>query len=186
MFLYALTNSWVIKHTGVNPESKCIIVFWHGQMLPGWKFFRRLSPYAVISKSKDGQALADILSGWGYKFIRGSSSSGGKETLADITEKAKTSTVIMTPDGPKGPTRKFKAGAVVAAQRSGAPLYLCGIKIEHKKIFRKSWDRFELPLPLSKVWLQVEGPYYIPPEAKRKEIEFMLKEYEEALNSLSS
>src|SRR3546814_11680450 len=58
-------------------------------------------------------------------------------------------TVVITPDGPKGPRMRFKAGAVKAAQMTGAPLVALTGSARPRKRFG-SWDRLCLPLPFAR------------------------------------
>jgi hypothetical protein len=173
-----LSKTWRIKIQGDFPNKNSIIVFWHGQMLPCWKIFSDKRPVGVVSSSKDGQVLVKLLEKWNFSFIRGSSSKGGKEVLEQIIETAKSNIVLITPDGPRGPRLKFKAGAVVAAQRAQVPLFFLKVKINSKKIFLKSWDKFELPLPFSRININISEPYEIPLEATREDINSVIANLE--------
>ncbi len=66
--------------------------------------------------------------------------------------------VAITPDGPTGPARVMKAGAVIAAQRASIPLVLLGVAYSKKYIF-KSWDKFEVPKFFSNVTLVYSNPF---------------------------
>jgi lysophospholipid acyltransferase (LPLAT)-like uncharacterized protein len=58
--------------------------------------------------------------------------------------------VAVTPDGPRGPARKFASGALVAAQRVGAPII--GIGVSASRAWRlRSWDQFMIPKPFARV-----------------------------------
>src|SRR3989339_614407 len=151
--LRLISKTWRYEIDGNIPEKPAIIAFWHGLMLPVWKYFSKHEPIAVVSLSKDGEILSDILEKWKYTLIRGSSSKGGKEVLESIVEQANDGLTLITPDGPQGPIHEFKAGGVIASQRSGVPLILCGVKIKWKFTFKKSWDRFSFPYPFSKIIL---------------------------------
>jgi lysophospholipid acyltransferase (LPLAT)-like uncharacterized protein len=166
-FINIISKTWRIKIEGDKPH-KGIVLFWHGKMLPGWKVLSDKNPKAVVSQSKDGEILSAILQKWGFELIRGSSSKGGKEVLNNIVESARDSLILMTPDGPRGPAEQMKAGAVIASQRAEVPLTLCGILIERKKIFEKSWDKFEFPMPFSKIIVKYSKPYYIESSGDRK------------------
>lgn len=176
-----LSKTWRYKIKGIVPRDKAIIVFWHGLMLPCWKIFSDNNPTAVISTSKDGQILADLLKKWNFDFIRGSSSKGGKEVLEKIIEKSKSNAVLITPDGPKGPHRKFKAGAVVAAQRAQVPLYLLKADIKNKLLFKKSWDKFEFPLPFSLINIIISDPLMIAKELDKEAVGKIISNIEEQM-----
>jgi len=180
-----LASTWRICAKGV-PSAPAVVVFWHGQMLPAWKVFSGKSPHAVVSMSKDGQILSDLLEKWGFTLIRGSSSKGGKEVLDKATEAAKEHYLLMTPDGPRGPIYEFKAGAAVAAMRSGAPLYLCSVKNSREKIFEKSWDKFKLPLPFTKIEIEYSDPINIPSSATREEVDAIITKAQRKMRGMNN
>lgn len=163
---------------GNLPSENSVIIFWHGIMLPCWKIFSKFHPVAVVSSSKDGEKLVHILEKWNFDFIRGSSSKRGKEVLKEIISTLSNRIVLMTPDGPRGPEKKLKPGAIVAAQRAKVPLYYLKTKIQSKKVFLKSWDKFEFPLPFSRIDIEISSPNYISHELSREDIEVKISEIE--------
>ncbi|GAB1429322.1 hypothetical protein MASR2M18_01530 [Ignavibacteria bacterium] len=153
--LRAVAATWRIRLCGTTPSGTCVIAFWHGAMLPVWKFFSKSGAAAVVSRSRDGDILSALLAAWNYRLIRGSSSSGGRETLAAMTEAAATGKVLITPDGPRGPKCTAKAGAVLAAQRSATKLVCCRVVIS-RKILLNSWDSFAVPYPFARITIFTE------------------------------
>ena len=149
-------------------------------MLAVWKFFAGKNAVGVTSLSRDGDALAGLLTSWKYRLIRGSSSVGGKEVLDQMIEEARDSMVLITHDGPKGPHQQFKPGAVVAASRAGCELVLCRVHI-YRKITLKSWDTFEIPLPFTRIYLEFLPAICISQSADREEIGKMIHVCEEEL-----
>jgi lysophospholipid acyltransferase (LPLAT)-like uncharacterized protein len=163
-----------------------VLAFWHGTMLIPWYFNRKKNFIALISKSKDGELLAKILKRWGYDVVRGSSSSDGDIVLRKMIEYSKNSrTVAITPDGPKGPKYKMKAGAVKTAQKSNIPLVLVGIGIKKKKIL-KSWDKFEIPAFFSKVKVVYSNPIFFKNDLSYKETSDIITFCENKLNELQA
>ncbi|MCO5251058.1 MAG: DUF374 domain-containing protein [Candidatus Kapabacteria bacterium] len=171
-----LSNTWRF-HVNYNmPTKPAIILFWHGLMLPGWKFYERRDANALVSTSKDGEILTNLLQKWDYNILRGSSSRQGKEALEQMIEIAPKGFLLITPDGPRGPSQEMKAGAVVTSVKSQVPIYLCGIKIAKKITFKKSWDKFELPMPFSKIELTFDGPHLFPQSSSREEISSFIQD----------
>lgn len=163
-----------------------VLAFWHGTMLLSWYLHRNKNFVALISKSKDGDLLAKILKNWNYRVVRGSSSTGGNVALGIMVDYAKNNhSIAITPDGPRGPIYKFKAGAVITAKKSSLPLVLVGIGINKKRIL-KSWDRFEIPGFFSRVNVYYSDPLYIKNNLSYDDTSKVIVNCERELNKLQN
>ncbi len=178
-----ISKTWRIKIIGDFPPTPSIVVFWHGSMLPVWKLFKNRNPIAVVSKSRDGQLLSDLLEKWGFTLLRGSSSKGGKEVLEQIVANAVKSYLLITPDGPKGPIYEFKPGAVVAASRARVPIIFTKVKIYSKKQFSRSWDKFQFPYPFAKCEITLSDTINIPADSSREEINYIIQNIQSLMNA---
>ena len=138
--------------------SNKVFIFWHSKMLIGWWFFKKENFSALVSKSSDGDILSKLLQEWQYVVFRGSSSKGGKDAIEEIIQ-CKKSTVI-TPDGPRGPAKEMKNGALIISNKTGYPIIPIKIDYSKKKILHKSWDRFEIPLPFSECKVSFGKSYF--------------------------
>ncbi len=164
-----------------------VIAFWHGTMLANWYVNRNKNITALVSPSKDGELLSKILHKWGYNLQRGSSNKSGKESLDILVEKAKSgNSIAITPDGPRGPAKEFKAGAVIIAKKGNLPLILVGVKNKNLYLFKNSWDKFELPKPFSKIVLNYSEPIYIKNDLSYEETSVIIDECKNKLNKLES
>ena len=71
-------------------------------------------------------------------------------------------------DGPRGPARVVKPGLLLLAQRAGAAIVPILVSARwHIEV--GSWDRMQIPLPLSRVRIRLAEPIEVPrdlPEAK--------------------
>ncbi|MGA2298277.1 MAG: DUF374 domain-containing protein [FCB group bacterium] len=181
IFIRMIASTWQYKIIGKVPEKNSIIVFWHGLMLPVWKYFSEKKAIAVVSVSKDGEILASLLKKWHYSLVRGSSGIGGKVVMNEITELSRNNLVLITPDGPKGPVYKFKPGAVVAAHRSGSAIVLCNVGIKGKFSSKKSWDNFSIPTPFAKIELHFSDEIFVPAESEKDGIDIIIKNLEQQL-----
>jgi lysophospholipid acyltransferase (LPLAT)-like uncharacterized protein len=139
-----------------------LLAVWHGQLLTAvWaNRFREIS--ALASSHGDAEIIARMMDRWGYRFVRGSSSQGGREALAQIVEQLRQGTTFaFTPDGPRGPRGVPKAGLLVASMRSGVPIV--GISTEISRAWRmRSWDRFAVPKPFARIRLTYSDPWVAP------------------------
>ncbi len=161
-----------------------VLAFWHSTMLLPWYVHRNQNFAALTSLSKDGDLLARQLKSWNYKVVRGSSSKGGDVALGIMVDLAKNKySVAITPDGPRGPVRKFKAGAVITAKRSGIPLVLAGVGFQKKRML-KSWDSFEVPKFFSKAKIVYSEPIFVNSELSYEETSEIIKKCEQILNEL--
>ncbi len=163
-----------------------ILGFWHGTMLLPWYLNRNKNFAGLTSKSKDGDLLAKILKKWNYKVLRGSSSEGGEVALGLMIDFAKNGySIAVTPDGPKGPPYKLKAGAVVSAKKAKLPLILVGIGFK-KKRYLKSWDRFQIPRFFTRANVYYSDPVYVSENLSHEETSKIIDECEKKLNELQS
>ncbi len=152
-------ESWQRLQASRQPYLLCV---WHGQMLGAvWaNRFRGIS--AMASAHGDGEIIARLMQHWGYGFVRGSSSQGGREALVQSIELLRQGTTFaFTPDGPRGPRGVPKAGLLVASKRSGAPII--ALRTEISRAWRLgSWDRFAIPQPFARIRVTYSDPWVAP------------------------
>jgi lysophospholipid acyltransferase (LPLAT)-like uncharacterized protein len=128
-----------------------IFILWHGQLLPLLYHHRREGVAVLISEHSDGEIVARIAISLGYRTVRGSTSRGAARALIGLSRAVKEGhDLAITPDGPRGPAKSFAAGALVVAQRTGAPMV--PVAVSASRGWRlKSWDRFLIPKPFARV-----------------------------------
>ncbi len=131
-----------------------VLLLWHDKLfVSSWIancYFKR-PVCALISTSKDGAWLVAFFRLMGITAVRGSSSRRGAAALMSLTRSMRAGRHAgITPDGPKGPALEFKPGAVSLARLTGRPFMVLGIRY-HACWRTRSWDRFGLPMPFSKV-----------------------------------
>src|SRR3546814_18010581 len=80
---------------------------------------------------------------------------------------------------------RFKAGAVKAAQMTGAPLVALTGSARPRKRFG-SWDRFCLPLPFARGIIHFGPPVYVPRDAAEATLERCRHAAEDSLNALTN
>lgn len=159
-----------------------IFIFWHSKMLLGWWLFKNKNFVALVSKSKDGEILNHLLNKWNYKVIRGSSSKGGKEALEEIISLVKkNNTAVLTPDGPRGPAHNIKNGVLVISSECGIPIIPIKIKYYKKRFLKKSWDKFQIPLPFSKCEVYFGNKYHYGSFLKENELKIFKEKLSEQM-----
>ena len=161
-----------------------VLAFWHSTMMLPWYLHGAPNFAALTSKSKDGDLLAKILKKWKYNVVRGSSSTGGDVALETMVDYAKNKySIAITPDGPRGPNQKFKAGAVITAKKSGMPLVLAGVGFKKKKTLN-NWDKFEIPHFFTKAKIIYSEPIYVDHNLSYEQTSEIILKCEAELNRL--
>jgi lysophospholipid acyltransferase (LPLAT)-like uncharacterized protein len=139
-------------------EHPVIFCLWHCELLCHMWNFRDLGIVVLISEHGDGEIAARAAESMGYRTIRGSSRRGAERALLSLAREAERGAhVAVTPDGPRGPAESFAPGALIAAQRSGAPIVLLRAVVDRAWRLR-SWDRFIIPKPFARITIYVSEP----------------------------
>lgn len=163
---------------------KVVIAVLHQRMFGVIGYARRFSRFAVgaiISQSRDGDIIAEVVSRLKFHPVRGSSSKGGKEALDGLIHYlADHQAAVHAVDGPRGPKGVVKAGIIRIAQRSGALIHPVYISPARAWIL-KSWDRFLIPKPFSTVQIRWGEPLEVPEHLNAEDFESLRREIEERL-----
>ena len=148
---------------------------WHNRLLIFpfvlRRFFSNRRGAALISASRDGELLADAIKRFSFDVVRGSSSRLGASAILQLTDVlASGRDVVITPDGPRGPAYELGPGIIFLAQKSGAPVV--PVNMEYSSCWRlKSWDRFILPRPFSKVRVIIGQSHHVRSTSTPEEFE---------------
>jgi hypothetical protein len=176
----ALLRAWraTLRREVRNPaarDQRCVVAVWHGRFVGVLleNFDSRL--VTMASLSADGAFAAGACRMVGLRVARGSGSRGGREALAamSVALEAGTPAAGLTVDGPKGPWRQVKPGAVALAVRHELPLVPA--TFSSRRVFElRSWDRMVLPKPFTRSVVMYGKPW--SPEWLRQDPERALVE----------
>jgi len=160
-----------------------VLLIWHSRLLVVPYLFRKRGILALISPSEDGEILARIVEGWG-KVLRGSGSHPIiKAWSAMRKELDRGGEVIIVPDGPRGPNRKMKLGALKLSQQAGAYIVPFTFAASRAKTL-KSWDRFMIFYPFAKVVALFGEPILVDPKLRGDDLEKERQRIERILSDL--
>ena len=160
---------------GTPAMPRYIGALWHNRLLLLPHVIQRFLPQrkgaALISASRDGALLADLVQRFGFDVVRGSSSRKGVTAMLQLADvMAKGRDAVITPDGPRGPAYEIGPGIVFLAQKSGAAVV--PINMEYSSYWRlRSWDRFVLPRPFSRVRVIFGAPHRVVPTNNEDDFE---------------
>jgi lysophospholipid acyltransferase (LPLAT)-like uncharacterized protein len=169
-------------------ERPFIFVIWHNRLMLMPAIFRRFRipryAAALISTSRDGDLLAAFVERYGYGTIRGSTSRRGASALLRLAEVFDAGThIVITPDGPRGPVYELGQGVVFLAQKCEAQVV--PTSMEFSSCWRlRSWDRFMVPRPFSKVRFILDKPLDIADTPTAEEFEAERMRLQNALQNL--
>jgi len=163
--------------------------FWHQHQLFCARFLldqrsRGLAVGWLISPSVDGELGAMMVRRLGGSVIRGSSSHTGARALRDYYQALARDNIspVITPDGPRGPRFKFKAGAILLAQMSGRPILPMAYAASHAWLIK--WDKFVIPVPFARISIAIGAPRYVPRVTDAPGLERLQHEMEQGLKQL--
>lgn len=139
-------------------SSPTVILLWHNRLFVAGEYRRRFRPgrlcHGLVSGSRDGAWLESFYRWAGIPAVRGSQNKRGAGALRDLARILRDGgDVGITPDGSRGPCYELKPGALLLAKIAKAPILLLAMDFSSARRLR-SWDKFFLPLPFSKVRLQ--------------------------------
>ena len=165
-------------------RSPVIFVFWHGRLLPLIHVHRHDDIVVLVSEHRDGDHLTRLLHHFGFGTVRGSSTRGGVRGLKGLIRSARRGQdLAITPDGPRGPNRELKLGALTAARMTGLPLVPVGVGVT--SAWRvQSWDGFLVPKPFSTVRVAYGRPQFVARRANEAEIDEASRALQRELDDL--
>jgi lysophospholipid acyltransferase (LPLAT)-like uncharacterized protein len=154
---------WEHRTTEAGPRIECI---WHEHLptylatyLPGGEGVR----YAWMNHPIWYMRPVHLLLAWNgvEEIALGSTGHGGRAALARVVEWLREGyRTTMAVDGPAGPPRILKPGALDMARASGRPIV--AIRFDYERAVRtREWDRKWLPLPGSRVHIRESEPLYV-------------------------
>lgn len=161
-----LGATWRVEEVNAEPwraltraGKPYILASWHGQLLPHIWANRHRNMCAMVSQHGDGEIIFRIMSQWGYRGVRGSSTRGGRAALhAMVQELEQGSSFAITPDGPRGPAGVPQPGVLIAAHRAQAAIVPIWSEISHAW-HMGSWDCLQIPKPFARVRVHYGEPY---------------------------
>lgn len=160
-----------------------IYAFWHNRQVLFSFTHRDTNSAIMVSQSKDGELIARTMVLSRIHPVRGSSSRKAvTATLEMIELSAKGVHTGLTPDGPKGPPRVVKPGALYLAQKTGLPILPITNATNRKLVLERSWDKYQVPLPFADSCVMYDAPIYVK---EGDDLEAKARELTDALNKIT-
>lgn len=175
----------------VDRGDSVVLACWHNRMFYFATYIyryllRQQFKLAMMSSdSKDGEIGATIGKYAGAKVVRGSSSRRGASGFRGLYRaivKDKHSIIIL-PDGSRGPVYEAKVGVAALAKMTGKPILPVSCwASDYWRI--RSWDRMVFPKPFARVLVTVGDFIEVPRRAEDEELEGYRHQVQVALDEL--
>ncbi|MCD6425416.1 MAG: hypothetical protein J7L35_07900 [Anaerolineales bacterium] len=151
-----------------------IVTSWHGMTMMVAGFINKMMDFSefsvIMPDDYRGDVLAIFADHLGVEPLKvnlsGDSTFGLGRKLVSLMKKMRGGKkFLIHPDGPAGPAYKVKPGLSFIAQKTGAAILPLGCYCRNAYHINR-WDRYTLPLPFSKVHIQLGSLMTIPEEVK--------------------
>ncbi len=161
-----------------------VYVFWHeyiALMLPRWG----QTPLSVlVSQHRDGEWVNQVAASLKLNIVRGSSTRGGSTAIRQLKKHAAFSSLVITPDGPRGPRREMAPGPIYLASLLKMPIVPVGVGMEQPHRLN-TWDRFAVPRPFSRCRVVFGPKIELDRNAVRDDFDDVRRRVERTLNDVT-
>ncbi len=164
VFMQIQQHLTFIRRDNAPKQSPCIYVMWHENQFGVFGVPNVRNTNILISNSLDGQIVASGAGSLGFKICRGSSGrKGAVGSTLNLIEKLKQGEdVAIMVDGPRGPYREVKHGAIVLARETGFPIVPMHWYSEDMTFVRfPSWDKMISPIGPCRILNVFGDPIYV-------------------------
>ncbi len=184
--LRVTTSDMMAGHHYVSRQNDgpgALFPVWHDVMWMPLYLFQHRDIGVIVSHSRSGQMAAAVWNLYGWPIIFGSR--GKREGItalrAAIDRLREGRSVGFTPDGPTGPRHHCQPGLVYLA--ATAPAVIMPVGVAAQRGWRlKTWDKFLIPRPFTRVHIHVGAPLEVPPEAARENVKSWQIRIDDAMN----
>jgi len=155
---------------------RAVYCTWHQRMFYHFHYFGSLHVTMMISRSRDGEWAARTAHYLGFKNVRGSSrkkgvDKGGSDAWRELVGRVREGeSAGMLVDGPTGPARVVKRGAVLIARETGAPMIPEMWGCDRAWVLN-TWDRYMIPKPFARIYVIHGEPIYVPSGVGEEDVE---------------
>lgn len=154
-----------------------IYALWHCHVffMPMLRRYERREVAVLLSSHRDARIVGVAARLRGVRLVEGSSTRGGLQAYRQLLRCLQQGqSVVMTPDGPRGPACGVKNGLIQLARQSGIGVVPMSLACASQRRLR-SWDRSIVPLPFARHVVALGAPIWCSSEADFEEQRHQLK-----------
>lgn len=180
----ALGRSWTYRTENMQPLYDCIAsgqpvvgAFLHSRTFALMHYFSLPEQgrwMLMCSQSRDGEAMARIEEGLGFRVARGSSGKGGARALVEMIKAQREDRGLnscLAIDGSRGPRGVAQLGIITLAQKTGSVLLPVAGSTPRCWRWDRSWDRTVIPKWGATVAVRAADPIAVPAKLSPEELE---------------
>lgn len=176
-----------IQNVNLPDCGPCVYAMWHAHQCCVHGLPDRANCNVLVSRSRDGQIIANVVEKWGFKVILGSKGKKGsvEATLQMIHALEHGECCAIMVDGPKGPAKVVKDGAIKIAKKAGVPIvpvFWYSPNLTFLKF--PSWDGFRIPFFWTKLINIYGEPIYVDADNDKAQDEEVRLKVQRSLEKL--
>ncbi|HET9417470.1 MAG TPA: hypothetical protein VFP30_08025 [Candidatus Limnocylindria bacterium] len=172
-------------------QDAAVLAFWHEYNLVAAVAAHRLRRHqhhvSFSTRTFRGQVMNAMLAGLDAGSVPLPVENERAEAAALSLQMARLgregSTLVVSPDGPVGPYRRAKPGALIVARESGLRLQPWAVSARPAIRLRGRWDRHLVPLPFGRLRVEEGEPIRVPP---REPLRPLLQRLQAALDEVTA
>jgi lysophospholipid acyltransferase (LPLAT)-like uncharacterized protein len=179
-----------VDGSGVTQEP-AVLAFWHEYNLVGAVAAHRMRRHqhhvSFSTRTFRGQVMNAMLAALDAGSVPLPAEGERQEAARLSREMARIgragSSLVVSPDGPLGPYRRAKPGALIVARESGLPLQPWAVSSRPCIRLRGRWDRHLVPLPFAHLRVEEGEPIRVAP---REPLRPLLERLQRALDEVTA
>ncbi len=156
----------------LEEEKPFLLAIYHGRIVGLIDALKNRSKLTIlISRSRDGEMIARVVTALGLNVARGSPAHKALEGTRQLMRAAREGqTLAVAVDGPRGPMFCAKPGIIRLAAMTGIPIIpvVCRSRTNY---WMWGWDRFMAPLWHTPMLYLYGEPIYVPPDPSEETFE---------------
>ena len=166
--------AWYVRLVGVTcrvhgatvSQEQVVLAFWHeynlAAAIAAWRLRRHQHHVSFSTRTFRGEVMSTMLASLDSGSVQLPAEGDRAEAARVSLELARIgregASPVVSPDGPFGPYRRAKPGALIVAREAGVPLQPWAVAIRPPWRLQSRWDRHLVPLPFCQLRVEEAAP----------------------------
>ncbi|MGI8658285.1 MAG: hypothetical protein ACR2K4_05875 [Candidatus Limnocylindria bacterium] len=171
-------------------QDQVVLAFWHeynlAAAIAAWRLRRHQHHVSFSTRTFRGGVMSTMLAALDSGSVQlpaeGERSEAARLSLELARIGREGASPVVSPDGPVGPYRRAKAGALIVAREAGVPLQPWAVAVRPPWRMSGRWDRHLVPLPFGVLRVEQAEPIRV---GRRQALRPLLAELQVALDDVA-